>query len=165
VEEMGDRTEELKGRVGELDSMHDDWLRKMQLAFGRMLVKSCRFGDARWFIAGPFSRLSSYYMVERGMCGVERGVKKDAVDIATEWLKIPTFIRMPYRIAQATDDKVTIEWDECAVGFTEPSCLQACETACEIDVAAVRRLGGRLSVTENMLKGAPRCVFEITKLP
>jgi hypothetical protein len=46
------------------------------------------------------------------MCGVERGTKKDAVDIAT-----------------------------------------------------VRRLGGRLAVTENLPEGAPRCVFEITRFP
>jgi hypothetical protein len=162
---LADRTEELKERVAGLDAAHDDWLRRMQCAFGRMLVRSCRFSAARWFIAGPFARLSSYFIVEKGMCGVERGIKKDAVDIATEWLRIPTFIRMPYRIAQATDDKVVVEWDECAVGFEAPSCLPACRVACEIDVATVRRLGGRLLVTENLLEGAPRCVFEITKLP
>jgi len=162
---MADRTDELKQRVAELDSRHDDWLRRMQCAFGRMMVKSCRFRAVRWVIAGPFSRVSSWFIVEHGMCGVERGVKKDAVDIATEWLKIPTFIRMPYRVAEATDERVLIEWDECAVGFTEPSCLQACQTACEIDIATVRRLGGRLAVTENLLEGAPRCVFEITRLP
>src|SRR5674536_385673 len=93
----------------------------MQCAFGRMLVRSCRFSAVRWFIAGPFARLSSYFIVEKGMCGVERGIKKDAVDIATEWLRIPTFIRMPYRIAQATDDKVVVE----SVSYTH---LRAHET-------------------------------------
>jgi hypothetical protein len=161
---LADRTEELRERVAGLDSRHDEWLRKMQCAFGSMLVRSCRFRVARWFVAGPFARMSSYFIVERGLCGVERGIKKDPLDIATEWLKIPTFIRMPYRIAAADDDRVLIEWDECAVGFSEPSCLAACEAACEIDVATVRRLGGRLVVTENLLKGAPRCIFEITKL-
>jgi hypothetical protein len=96
---LADRTEELRERVAGLDSRHDEWLRKMQCAFGRMLVRSCRFRVARWFVAGPFARMSSYFIVERGMCGVESGIKKDPLDIATEWLKIPTFIRMPYRIA------------------------------------------------------------------
>lgn len=161
---MTDRTDELKERVAGLDARHDDWLRRMQCAFGRMLVKSCRFRFMRWFIAGPFAKFSAWFIVERGLCGVERGIKKNAVDIATEWLKIPTFVRMPYRIAEASDEKVLIEWDECAVGLTQPSCLAACETACEIDVQTVRRLGGRMEVTENMLKGAPRCVFRITRL-
>lgn len=161
---MADRTDELEQRIAELDSRHDEWLRKMHCALGRLFVTSCRFRPVRWFIAGPCSRMSSWFIVERGMCGVERGPGKDAVDIATEWLKIPTFIRLPYRVAEATDDRVLIEWDECALGFTELSCLEACEAACAIDSATVRRLGGRLVVTENLLKGAPRCVFEITWL-
>ena len=160
---MADRTDELKERVAGLDAAHDDWLRKMQLAFGRMLERSCRFAPIRWFIAVPFARMASYFIVERGMCGVERGIAKDAVDIATEWLKIPTFIRMPYRVAEATDFKVLVEWDECAVGFDRPACLPACKAACEIDAATVKRLGGALRVTENLLEGADKCVFEITK--
>lgn len=159
---MTDRTGELEERVARLDSMHDDWLRRLQCAFGRMMVWFCKFRVMRWLIACPFAKLSAWVIVERGLCGVERGVKKDAVDIATEWLKVPTFIRMPYRIAYASGEKVLIEWDECAVGFREPSCLPACETACAIDVETVRRLGGRMVVTENFLKGARCCVFEIT---
>jgi hypothetical protein len=162
---VADRTEELRDRLAGLDSMHDDWLRRMQCAFGRMMVRACRFSLLRWFVAGPFARMSAYFIVEKGVCGVERGAKHDAVDIATEWLKIPTFVRMPYRITQASDDKVVIEWDQCAVGLSGPSCLLACRAASETDIATVKRLGGRLVVTENILEGAPCCVFEITRLP
>lgn len=157
-----DRTAEFRSRVEELDSRHDKWLRKAQLAFGRMLVRSCRFAFMRWLIACPFAWLSSWFIVERGLCGVEPGVKVDVLDIAENWIKIPTFIRMPFVIEEASDERVVITWPECAIGFEDPSCLPACETACRIDIETVRRLGGRLKVTDNLLEGAPACRFEIT---
>jgi hypothetical protein len=160
---MADRTDELKERVAELDSMHDDWLRRMQCSFGRMMVLACKVPGMKWFIEVPFSRFASYMIVDRQTCGVERGCKSDVLDIAENYLKMPTLLRMPYRVAEATDERVLIEWDECAIGLDSPECLRACDAACAIDVATVERLGGRLVVTENKLKGAPRCVFEITK--
>jgi len=160
---MEDRTEELRGRIEELDSMHDEWLRKAQLALGRLLVLWSRTRVGRWLLAVPFSRLSAYFVVERGFMGVEKVVARDAVAIAYEWLKIPTFIRMPYVLESASDDRVDILWHECAVGYEDPSCLQACRTSCNIDIEIVKRLGGRLEVTENMLEGAPCCRFVITR--
>ncbi|MHB8896817.1 MAG: hypothetical protein ACYC99_16815 [Candidatus Geothermincolia bacterium] len=160
---MADRTEELRERVARLDSMHDDWLRKMQCAFGRLMVQACRFRLIRRFIAGPFAWFASYCIVERQLCGVERGRKNDVLDIAANYLKIPTLIRMPCQVAEAGDDRVLIEWEECAMGLETPDCIDACGAACEIDIATVKRLGGRLVVTENILEGAPKCVFEITR--
>ena len=127
---MADRTDELKERVAALDSMHDEWLRKMQCSFGRMMGLACKLPGMRWFIEVPFSRLASYLVVDRQTCGEERGCKSDVLDIAENYLKIPTLLRMPCRVAEATDERVLIEWDECAIGLDSPGCLKACDAAC-----------------------------------
>jgi hypothetical protein len=79
---MADRTDEPKERVAALDSMHDEWLRKMQYSFGRMMGLACKLPGMRWFIEVPFSRLASYLVVDRQTCGEERGCKSDVLDIA-----------------------------------------------------------------------------------
>jgi hypothetical protein len=162
---MTDRTAELEARVAKLNAWNETLFATVLRAFGRVLKMGGRYGALRWFIAGPFSSFASWGIVRMRFLGVRRPLDADAVEIAASYLVMPTLLGMRYRVAEAGDDKVLIEWDECALGYRLPECLNACRAACAIDQATVSRLGGRMVVSENLLEGAPRCVFEITPGP
>jgi len=157
-----DRTGELRERVAAIDGTRDEWFRGGWVRFGSIGRRVCRFRAVRWFIAGPLSALVSWVMVRYGLFGVEAGREPDALDIATNWLRMPTLMHMHYRIIFADESRVVTEWDTCPIGYENPDCLETCETVMNIDRAIIGRLGGRLEVAENLLEGAPACRLIIT---
>jgi hypothetical protein len=158
-----DRTGEMRSRIEGLSLDKDRQMRRMHVALGRLFILMASHRPTRWFLERPFSAFASWMIVEREMMGVRRGRKTDVLEIAENWLRIPTLLGLPYTFESADDEKVVIVWHECAVGYEDPSCLPACRASCNIDVRTVSRLGGKLEVTENMLEGAPLCRFVISR--
>jgi hypothetical protein len=160
-----DRTGELRERMAAVESARDEWFHSGWVRFGNITRRVCRFRAARWLIAGPLSTLVSLVIVRYGVFGVDRGTEPNALDIAANWLRMPTLMHMRYRISSADEHRVVTEWETCPIGFENPDCLLTCETAMNIDMAIVRRLGGRLEVAEKVLNGAPACRIIITPNP
>jgi len=157
-----DRTYELRQEVSRLNEEHDMLLRRFQIWLGRLFSWFCRFRVCRWFVERVFSRFAAWAILKFHICGVERRKDQDAVSIALNYLRIPTFLRMPVEVESATSERVELVWKECAIGLTDPSSIHTCRTACTIDIETVKRLGGHLEVTENILMGDEQCRFVIT---
>ncbi len=161
-----DRTEELRERLDRLDDLYEQlWREFNHQKFGKMLRKMASRTSTKWFLEKPLAKLIGYFIAERGLLGTEKGKKNDLIDIAYNWQKVPRFMRMPIELLEASDEKVVFIARECVVGFDNPDRdLQACRSSLCIDIETVRRWGGKLEVTDNILEGCEVCKFEITKL-
>lgn len=160
---MEERTLELQQRVRELDGLHDEYLRKLAFAVGRFQQKHTNNRVGRFILARITTRVLAYLIVEKGLFGVEKGRKGDLLDIALNWLKPSILMRIPTEIAEASDERVVVLRPECTIGLSDPSCAPLCRASMNMDMEIVRRLGGKLVVTETILEGAPKCRHVITR--
>ena len=142
--------------ISEYDARHDEWLRRLMFFSGRRLKKMNNpFG--RFIVARITTRIMAYLIVEKGLFGVDKNKCDTAMDIALNWLKMSIFLRIPTVIGEVTNDKVEILRPECTVGFSEPKDCKICRASMNMDLEIARRLGGKLTVTETILEGAPMC--------
>ncbi len=161
-----DRTEELQKKLDGLEELYIQlWREFNHQKFGKMLQKLANRNFTRRLLEGPLAKIISYFIAERGLLGTERGKKDDLIEIAYNWQKVPRFMRMPIELLEASDERVVFIARECVVGFDDPDRhLQACRSSLCIDKETVKRWGGRLEVTDNILEGCEVCRFEITKI-
>lgn len=142
--------------MGECDSAHDRWLRRIMFFFGRRL-RAMNNPAGRFIVSKITTRFMAWLIVEKHLFGVDRAECKTVHDIALNWLKLSIFFRIPTVVGEATEDKVVILRPECTVGFSDPKDCRICRASMNMDLAIVRRLGGKLTVTETILEGAPMC--------
>jgi hypothetical protein len=155
-----DRTDELRTRLDAIDARHDERMREAFLVLGKGFAALGRYRPTRWFLQNVLSRFIAWYVVERLQKDNPGARSGDPLDVAEAWLEMPILFRLPYRVAEASDERAVIAWDSCPLGFTD---LPTCRASTAIDVHTVRRLGARLEVTDNILEGAPACLFVITR--
>lgn len=160
---MLDRTEELRRYIEDFDRTHDRWLRKAAFFVGRFQERFSNNPLGRFVLVKITTKLLAYLIVEKELFGVEKGEKSDLLEIALNWLKPSIFLRIPTEVAEAGDERVVILRPECTVGFKDHSCARLCRASMNMDMEIVRRLGGKLVVTETILEGAPNCRHIITK--
>jgi uncharacterized membrane protein len=155
------REKELEKKLKEFDGSHDEWIGKLRLAVGRFqrLVGSTPVG--RFMMANVSTRIAGWLLVRFKVLGMEPG--GDAVNIAYNWQKLATFLRIPVEVESADADKVILTHKECTVGFTTKD-LKVCQASMNMDKTIVRRLGGKLTVVETLTQGAPRCRHIIEKV-
>lgn len=158
-----DRTEELKAMLAVFDSRHEELLRKGAFWIGRRQMKVANNALGMFVMKNYTSKLLAYLIVEKQLFGVKKGRKDDLLEIALNWLAPSIWARMPTEIGEAGDERVVVYRTECTVGFKGPECAQLCRASMNMDMEIVRRLGGRLEVTETILEGAPKCKHILTK--
>ena len=158
-----DRTDELNRMIAEFDAGHDEWLRRGTLAVGRFQMRHTNNRVGRFLMANVTSRLLARLIVGKGLFGIEDRRRDDLVEIAMEWLKLSIFLRIPTEVAEASDERVVVLRPECTIGLEGPECAPLCRASMNMDMEIVRRLGGRLVVTETILEGAPRCRHIVTR--
>jgi hypothetical protein len=157
-----DRTDELRNRLEAIDARHDERMRESFFMLGKGFAALGKRRPTRWFLEHVLSRIAAWYVVERLHKDNEKARSGDPLDVAEAWLEMPILFRLPYRVAEASDERAVIAWDTCPLGFTE-GLLATCKASTSIDVRTVERMGARLEVTENMLEGAPACLFVISR--
>jgi hypothetical protein len=158
-----DRTEELKSLIADFDSQHDEWLRRGTLAVGRFQMRHTNNRVGRFLLSRVATRILARLIVKKGLFGIEDRRRDDLIEIAMEWLKLSIFLRIPTEVAEANDDRVIVLRPECTVGYQGPECAPLCRASMNMDMDIVKRLGGRLVVTETILEGAPKCRHIITR--
>lgn len=165
MENAQDKKAGFEKKVAVLDSTHDHWLRQIMFFFGRRLTKMNN-PLGRFIVKHITTKIAAWAIVKFKFLGVERS-KKDmsAVDIAYEWLKPSTRFRCPVEVGEVSDERVVIYRPECTVGFCKSEQQPICRASMNMDMEIVRRLGGKLTVTETILEGARRCkhIIEIEK--
>lgn len=151
---MEDRTQELTRKLARFDADHDQWVRRMRYALGRFLGRMGRNPVSRLIIARVTTRIAAFLIVRFKVLGIEKG--KDMVDVAYQWHKLATFMKIPAEVESATADRVVLTHSECTMGFTTRD-AKVCRASMNMDKAIIRRLGGKLTVVETIAEGSPKC--------
>ena len=149
--------------MDDFDQTHDQWLRRIMFFFGRRL-KKMNNPIGRFIVSKFTTQFSAYMIVEKHLFGVDKTQNKTVYDIALNWLKLSIFFRIPTVVGEVTDNTVEILRPECTVGFNNPKDYKICRASMNMDLAIVRRLGGKLTVTGTILEGAPMCRHIIEKV-
>lgn len=158
-----DRKKRLEKLVQGFDKQHDQWLRRIMFFFGRRLNKMNN-PIGRFFVKNITTRLAAWAIITFRLFGVRKKKKEmSAIDIAYEWLKPSIFFRCPMEIGEVNEKCVVIYRPECTVGFCKKEQRKICRASMNMDMEIVRRLGGKLTVTETILEGASRCKHIIKK--
>jgi len=153
---MENHRDSLTRKIGEYNRTRDDQLRRMMFFFGRRL-KKMNNPVGRFIVAGITTRFMGFLIVERKLFGVEKARGMSLEDIALNWLKMSLFFNIPTEIGEVTEDRVEVFRPECTVGFDDPALCKICRASMNMDREIIRRLGGKLTVTETILEGAPKC--------
>jgi hypothetical protein len=148
--------------MDDFDATHNQWLRKIIFFFGRRL-KKMNNPIGRFIVSKITTQFSAYMIVEKQLFGVDKSQNETVHDIALNWLKLSIFFRIPTIVGEVTENSVEILRPECTVGFKEPTDCKICRASMNMDLAIVRRLGGKLTVTGTILEGAPMCRHIIVK--
>lgn len=151
---MEDRAEELKRMIEQFDAEHDQWVKRIRLAIGRFLSRIGRNPLGRFIIANFTTRLAAYLIVRFRILGIEKG--GDMIDVAYQWHKLGTFLKVPAEVESATPDRVVITHSECTMGFTTRD-AKVCRASMNMDREIIRQLGGKLTVEQTIAAGAPKC--------
>lgn len=155
--------EDLIQKIEEYDKRHDELLRRMMFFFGDRL-KKMNHPIGRFIVANITTRLLAYLIVKFKLFGVEKKDNMSLEEITLNWLKLSIFLRMPTEVGEVRKERVEILRPECTVGLDDPKYRRVCRASMNLDLAIVRRLGGKLTVTETILEGAPKCRHIIEKL-
>lgn len=156
------KKEELNKKIQEYEDLHNDYLRRAMLFFGRRL-KKMNNPVGRFIVSKITTRLAAYLIVRFKLFGVEKKGNPKLLDIALNWLKPSIFFRIPYEIEEATEERIIILRPECTVGFDESKYSKICRASMNMDIEIIKKLGGKLTVTETILEGAKRCRHIIEK--
>lgn len=154
--------ERMKRLLDEYDGGHDERLRKVMFFFGNRL-KKMNNPVGRFVVSSITTRLMAYLIVKYKLFGVEKEDDMTLEEIALNWLKPSLFFRIPGEVGEVTEDRIEYLRPECTVGFDDPKFCKICRASMNMDREIIRRLGGRLTVTETILEGAPRCRHIIEK--
>lgn len=159
---MEDKKEELIKKIKEYEKNYDEQMRKIAFFLGRMQQ---RFNNpvGRFILAKITTKLIAYLIVKFKLFGIERKENSTLIGIALNWLKPSLFLKIPYEIDEVTSDKIVILRPECTVGFKDPKLSKLCRASMNMDMEIIRRLGGKLTVTETILEGAKYCRHIIEK--
>ena len=147
----------------DFDKTHDQWLRRVMFFFGKRLRKMNN-PVGRFIVSRITTRFTAYLIVEKHLFGVDKSQTRTVHDIAVNWLKLSIFFRIPTVVGEVTENKVEILRPECTVGFKDPEDCKICRASMNMDLEIVRRLGGKLTVTETILEGAPMCRHILEKV-
>lgn len=157
-----DKKEELNRKIKEYDARYGEYLRRAMLFLGRRL-KKMNNPIGRFIVAKITTRLLAYLIVKFKLFGVEKKGNPALIDITLDWLKPSIFFRIPYEIEEATEKRIIILRPECTVGFDEPKYSKICRASMNMDIEIIKKLGGKLTVTETILEGAKKCRHIIEK--
>lgn len=151
-----DPRESLISKVGEYTGERDDMLRRTMFFFGNRL-KAMDNPAGRFLVSNISTRFMGYMIVRGKLFGVEKKPDMTLEEIALAWLKPSLFFNIPTEIGEVTEDRIEILRPECTVGFDNPAQRRICRASMNMDMEIIRRLGGRLTVTETILEGAQKC--------
>lgn len=158
-----DKKEELNNKINEYDRIHSEYLRKAMFFFGRKL-KKLNNPLGRFIVAKITTRLLAYLIVKFKLFGVEKKENAELIDIALNWLKPSIFFRIPYEIEEVSNERIVILRSECTVGLDDPKYSKICRASMNMDIEIIKKLGGKLTVTETILEGAKSCRHIIEKI-
>lgn len=156
------KKEELNKKIKEYEDLHNDYLRRAMFFFGRRL-KKMNNPIGRFIVSKITTRLAAYLIVKFKLFGVEKKENMNLSDIALNWLKLSIFLRIPYEIEEATEERIIILRPECTVGLDDPQYAKICRASMNMDLALTKYLGGKLTVTETIPEGAKKCRHIIEK--
>ncbi|MEW5946195.1 MAG: hypothetical protein AB1742_08360 [bacterium] len=159
---MDDMKTRLEKMIGGYDAEHDRILRRAMFFFGRRL-RTMNNPLGRFIVSKVTTRLLASAIVKWKLFGVEKRDGMSLEEITLNWLKPSIFFRIPTEIGAVSDDRIEVLRPECTVGFDEPALCLICRASMNMDMEIVRRLGGKLTVTETILEGAPKCRHVIEK--
>lgn len=154
--------EELNDKIKEYDTKHNEYLRRFMLFLGRR-QKALNNPIGRLIVAKITTRLLAYLIVRFKLFGVEKKENPALIDIALDWLKPSIFFRIPYEIEEVSEKRIIILRPECTVGFDEPKHSKICRASMNMDIEIIKKLGGKLTVTETILEGSEKCRHIIEK--
>lgn len=157
-----DAKERFTRMMEEYQRPDDGKRRKTMLKFGDRL-KKMNNPAGRFFVANVTTRLSARAIVGLKLFGVERKKDMTLEEIALNWLKPSLYFNIPTEIGEVTEERIIILRPECTVGFCEPEQSKICRSSMNMDMEILRLLGGKLTVTETILEGAPKCRHIIEK--
>ena len=156
-------SQKMERLLADYDRTHDEALRRVMLSFGKRLRKMNN-PVGRFLVANVSTRLMAALIVNLKLFGVEKKDGMTVEEIALNWLKPSVFFRIPGEVGEVTEDRVEYLRPECTVGFSDPEDCKICRASMNMDMEIIRRLGGKLTVTETILEGAPKCRHIIEKL-
>lgn len=157
-----DKKEELNNKIKEYDEKHNEYLRRFMLFWGKR-QKNLNNPVGRFVVAKITTRLLAYLIVRFKLFSVEKKENPKLLDIALDWLKPSIFFRIPYEIEEVSDKRIIILRPECTVGFDKPEYRKICRASMNMDIEIIKKLGGKLTVTETILEGAKKCRHIIEK--
>jgi hypothetical protein len=160
--EFVDKKEELINKIKEYDEKHNEYLRRFMLFLGRR-QKALNNPIGRFIVAKITTKLLAYFIVKFKLFGVEKKENPTLIDIALNWLKPSIFFRIPYEIEEVSEERIVILRPECTVGFDKPEHSKICRASMNMDIEIIKKLGGKLTVTETILEGAKSCRHIIEK--
>jgi len=159
---MNDLKERLAARMKEYESGRDAMMRRAMLFMGGRL-KKMNNPVGRFFIAHVSTRLLAWAIVRFGLFGVEKKENMSLEEMALNWMKLSLFFNIPTELGEVTEDRVIVLRPECTVGFEGPQHCGLCRASMNMDRRIMRKLGGKLTVTETILEGAPMCRHVLEK--
>lgn len=157
-----DKKNELEKHIQEYDGQHDQWLRRIMFFLGRRQAKLNNV-IGRWLVKNITTKFAAWAVIKFKLFGVERKENMSLLDIALNWLKPSIFFRIPTEIESATEERVVVLRPECTVGFCKPGHQKICRASMNMDMQIIKKLGGKLTVTETILEGAKKCRHIIEK--
>lgn len=157
-----DKKEELFSRIREYENRHNEFLRRFTLFLGRRL-KKMNNPVGRFVVAKITTKLLAFLIVRYKLFEVEKKDNPSVVEIALNWLKPSIFFRIPYEIEEVSENRVVILRPECTMGLDSPKYQKLCRASMNMDIEIIKKLGGKLTVTETILEGAKSCKHIIEK--
>lgn len=158
-----DRTEEMQQILKELEYERKVFFDDMALKTGRFFMFMSAGPLRRRIFKSLFAKIGAFFLVEKSFLGVEPGKKSSVIDVASNWLRLPSFTHMDMQISEADDERVVVVWPFCPLGFPKnEEGKRACRMSVSLDAEQIKRLGGKLIVTDTVLEGFPECRFTIT---
>jgi hypothetical protein len=158
-----DKKGELEARMAGLPRLSERIDKRAFHAMGRLFALVYRLPVAGPALLRGLARFSSFVLVKGRVLGLQADPDGNPVRIVSQWMKFPTLMRVPCEVAEASDQRVVLQWPECPIGYRDPSQARLCRAVMEIDQRMVERLGGKMTIAETVLEGAPCCKFIFTR--
>lgn len=159
---MEDARERFIRMMDEYKNPENEQRRNTMLKIGGRL-KKMNNPVGRFVVSKITTRLSASAIVGLKLFGVERKKDMPLEEIALNWLKPSLYFNIPTEVGEVTEDRIIILRPECTVGFDEPEHSKMCRASMNMDMAIIKKLGGKLTVTETILEGAQKCRHIIEK--
>lgn len=163
TQENENKKTEFLNMLSKFDNKHNEFLRRFAYFLGRNQRK---FNNpiGRFILSRITTKIMANLIIKHRLFDVEKKDNMSLEEIALNWLKPSIFFRIPTEIDEVTDERIVVLRPECTIGLKEPECSKLCRASMNMDFEIIRQLGGKLTVTETILEGAPKCRHIIEKI-